>query len=160
MVKKLVRCVREVVFDVRLRSRSHPNMFVGYHNVENINISPSNRGQIYVKLAPWWSYYRPSRALSVPTPPTSAYGTSRMHALAHDDFENWNLGSCEMCTLVLLAFERAAVCLSWIDSPLISVSDSIPVVSSVSSIAIRLGCLSSFKKRGSYTSLSVRSSFL
>lgn len=39
-----------MVFELRLRSCSRPNMFVGRHNVEVISTFPSSLGQQYVTV--------------------------------------------------------------------------------------------------------------
>lgn len=85
MLKSLMRWVREVVFEVRLRSRSRPNMLVIFDNVEIFSIPPSGRGQQYVAVISWWDIFEPSRALAVPILPIFAYNSSRMLGLAHDD---------------------------------------------------------------------------
>lgn len=73
MLKNPMRCSREVVFEVLLRSRSRPNMIVGWHNVEIFNIPPSCVGELYVKVPSWWDEFEPSRALAIPTPTSFAY---------------------------------------------------------------------------------------
>lgn len=103
-LKNPMRWVRKVVFEVWIRSRSRPNMFVHWRNVKIFSILPFSRGQLYAEVPSWWGEFEPSSALAVLTPPISAYDSSRLLVPAHLDSDVWIFASCAMCAHVLKAF--------------------------------------------------------
>lgn len=74
-----------MVFEVCLRSRIEPNMFVGLHNFEIFNIPSFNRSQLYVAIPSWYGHFEPSRAQAVPAPPIFEYYSFRMLGPAYVD---------------------------------------------------------------------------
>lgn len=95
-----MRLVQEVVFKVRLSSRSRRDLYVGSHNVGIFIIPPSTRGQLYVEVPPWCGEFLPTRPLPVPTPPVFAYNSSPTLGPAHVDSDVCSFASCVMCALV------------------------------------------------------------
>lgn len=79
-------------------------MFVAWYSVEIFSIQLSNYNQLFNEVPSWWSHFGQSRAVAVPTIPILVYNASRMLGLAHVASDDWNLATCEMCSLVMCAF--------------------------------------------------------
>lgn len=92
-----------MVFEAGLRSRSHPNMIVGWQIVEIFGILLSSYGQLYVTVLSLWSDYEPLMALAVPSPSIQAYNSFIMIDDVHGAVDTWDLARCEKSTLVLCA---------------------------------------------------------
>lgn len=85
MLKNSVRWVREAAFKMQLRYGNRLNTIDGWHNVKILSISHTSRGELYVAVPPWWSEFKPARALAFPTPSVFAYDSSAMICAANAD---------------------------------------------------------------------------
>lgn len=141
-------------------SRSCRNMFVSWHNVGIFSMLLSDRGVLYVEAPSRWSSFETSKALAVRDRRSSGTVSCACSVLLTSTPTQGPFlavrCTCSSCVL----FESVLVWFSWMGSPMISVFDCIRIVSSVSSIAFLLKCLSFLRMWGSLTYLSVKVSHL
>lgn len=83
MLKNPEQLVREVALKPRLHSCSHPNVYVGRHNVEIFINPPFSHGYSYVTVFSWGSDFDVSRLFAVPAATIFTFDFYVMLGAAH-----------------------------------------------------------------------------